>query len=203
MEEDSTTKTSHEDSICHEVKYNPNDKGSDTYKKYIKPFSHSTPEQWLKFMEELNVIICANALDDNGHAHFNLTCSSHKGEALHIFNDKAAEQEEETKDTHIKCLHTIMEHIFHKDNLLHKQKTYMHNHMFLHLNDKQVSEFCARWIKINNWLNEFPPFQPYQHFPDDQVKEILYSIIPKHWQSYLQCEDKFNKINHLSRIFLT
>jgi hypothetical protein len=68
----------------------------------------------------------------------------------------------------------------------------MHNHGFLHLNDKQVSVFCARWVKINNWLNKFPPFQPNQHFPDDQIKDILYNIIPKHWQSYLQCEDKFN-----------
>jgi hypothetical protein len=64
--------------------------------------------------------------------------------------------------------------------------------MFLHLNDKQISEFCARWKEINNWLDEFPPFQPNQHFPDDQVKEILYSIIPKCWQSYLHCKDKFN-----------
>ena len=163
-----------------------------SYKKYMKPFSHGTPEQWLKFMEALNVVIRGNGLNENGHAHFNLTCSSLKGEALCVFNDKAVEQEEETKDTHIKCLHAITEHIFPKDNPLQKQKTYMHNHMFLHLNDRQVSEFHARWVKINNWLNKFPPFKPNQHFPDDQIKDILYSIIPKYWQSYLQCEDKFD-----------
>jgi hypothetical protein len=67
----------------------------------------------------------------------------------------------------------------------------MRNHVFLHLNDKQVSEFRARWKEINNWLDEFLPFEPNQHFPDDQVKEILYSIIPKCWQSYLH-RDKFN-----------
>ena len=102
------------------------------------------------------------------------------------------EQKEETKDTHVKCLCTVIEHIFPKNNPLQKQKMYMRNHVFLHLNNKQVSEFCARWVKINNWLNEFPPFKSNQHFPDDQVKDILYSIIPKHWQSYLQCEDKFD-----------
>jgi hypothetical protein len=68
----------------------------------------------------------------------------------------------------------------------------MRNHVFLHLNDKQVSEFCAQWKEINHWLDEFLPFEPNQHFLDDQVKEILYSIIPKHWQSYLHHEDKFN-----------
>jgi hypothetical protein len=155
VKEHSTTKN--EDSICHKVKYNPTNKASELYKKYMMPFSHGIPEQWLKFMEALNVDICGNGLNQNGHAHFNLTRSSVKGEALHVFNDKAAEQETKTKDTHIKCLHTIMEHVFPKDNPLQKQKTYMHNHVFLHLNDKQVSKFRARWKEINNWLNKFPP----------------------------------------------
>jgi hypothetical protein len=158
----------------------------------MKPFSHGMPEQWLKFMEALNVVICGNGLNKNGCAHFNLTHSSLKGEALCVFNDKAVEQKEKVKDTHIKYLHAITEHIFPKDNLLQKQKTYMHNHMFLHLNDKQVSKFHARWVEINNWFDEFLPFKSNQHFPGDQVMDILYSIIPKHWQSYLEHEDKFD-----------
>jgi hypothetical protein len=162
--------------------------------KYIQPFSHGTPEQWLKFMEALNIVIRGNGLNENGGASFNLTCSSLKGEALCTFNDKAAEQKEKTKDSHINGLHAIMEHIFPKDNPLQKQKTYMHNHMFLHLSERQVSEFCARWDKINNYLDNFPTCKPNQHFPDDQIKDILYNIIPKHWQSYLQCEDKFDMI---------
>jgi hypothetical protein len=170
VEQPSTTKN--DDSICHEVKYNPADKASESYKMYMTAFSHGTPEQWLKFMENLNVVIRGNGLNENGHAHFNLTRSSLKGDALCIFNDKAAEQEEETKDSHIKCLCAITEQVFPKDNPIQKQKTYMRNHVFLHLNDKQVSEFCTRWTKeINNWLDEFPPFQPNQHFPDDQVKK--------------------------------
>jgi hypothetical protein len=78
---------------------------------------------------------------------------------------------------------------------------YMLNHMFLHLNNKQVSQIHARWKEINNWLDEFPPFKPNQHFPDDQVKEILYSSIPKHWQSYLHCKDKFDILKHLPMTF--
>jgi hypothetical protein len=158
----------------------------------MKPFSHGMLRQWLKFMEALNVVIHGNGLNENGRACFNLTCSSLKGEALHVFNDKAAEQEKETKDTHIKSLCTSTEHVFPKDNPLQKQKTYMHNHVFLHLNDKQVGKFCTRWIEINNWLDKFLPFKSNQHFLDDQVKEILYIFILKHWQSYLQHEDKFN-----------
>jgi hypothetical protein len=44
------------------------------------------PEQWLKFMEALNIfIICGNGLDKNGGVRFILTRSSLKSEALHVF----------------------------------------------------------------------------------------------------------------------
>jgi hypothetical protein len=191
VEEPSMTKN--DDSICHEVKYDPADKASESYKKYMTAFSHGMPEQWLKFIVNLNVVIRGNGLNENGCVRFNLTRSSLKGDALHIFNDKVAEQEKETKDSHIKCCCAITEQVFPKDNPLQKQKTYMCNHVFLHLNDKKDSEFCTQWKEINNWLDKFLPFEPNQHFPDDQVsKEILYSIIPKHWQSYLHREDKFD-----------
>jgi hypothetical protein len=162
VEEPSTTKN--DDSICHEVKYDPADKASESYKKYMTAFSHGMPEQWLKFIVNLDVVIRGNGLDENGCACFNLTCSSLKGDALHIFNDKVAEQEKETKDSHIKCCCAITEQVFPKDNPLQKQKTYMCNHVFLHLNDKQVSEFCTRWKEINNWLDKFRPLNPINIF---------------------------------------
>jgi hypothetical protein len=65
-----------------------------------------------------------------------------------------------------------------KDNPLLKQKTYMHNHVFLHLSEWQVSEFRARWDEINNYLNKFPPFPPNQHFLDEKPKT---SFIPLFW----------------------
>jgi hypothetical protein len=51
----------------------------------------------------------------------------------------------------------------------------MHNHVFFHLNDKQVSKFCALWKEINNWLDEFLPFKPSQYFLDDdkQVSKFV------------------------------
>jgi hypothetical protein len=62
--------------VMRQVKYDPADKASELYKMYMTAFSHSMPEQWLKFMENLNVIIHDNGLDKNGRACFNLTRSS-------------------------------------------------------------------------------------------------------------------------------
>jgi hypothetical protein len=98
------TKQSYKDHICDEVKYNPANKMSESYKLYIKPFSHCTAEQWLNFMDMLNIVIHCNGLDNDSPAHFNMTCSSLKGKALHVFNDKATEQKEETMDSHVQCL---------------------------------------------------------------------------------------------------
>jgi hypothetical protein len=82
VEKDSMTKTSYEDIICHEVKYNPAYKERDSYKLYIKPFSHGTAEQWLKFIDKCNIIIQGNGLDKDCPVCFNVTHSSLKGKAL-------------------------------------------------------------------------------------------------------------------------
>jgi hypothetical protein len=122
-----------------------------------------------------------------------MTRSLLKGEAIHVFNDKAAEQKEETTDSHVQCLQAMTEHVFPKDNPLLKQKTLMCNHVFLHLSYRTISEFCARWIELNNYLNEFLQLGLNQNFTEDQTKDIICNIIPKCWQSYLQ-QDKFDII---------
>jgi hypothetical protein len=45
-------------------------------------------------MDKLKIVIYGNGLDNDGPAHFNVACSSLEGKALHVFNDKAAEQKE-------------------------------------------------------------------------------------------------------------
>jgi hypothetical protein len=133
-------------------------------------------------MEAPNIVICGKGLDKNGRVHFNLTRSSLiKGEALHVFNDKTMEQEEEMKDTHIKCLHAITEHIFPKD---------MQNHMFLHLKDRQASKQVSCQVGQNQQLAQ-------------QTLAISTQSTLSHWQSYLQCEDKFNITASSSNDFVT
>jgi hypothetical protein len=179
VEEDSTTKNnSYQDSICHEVKYDPTNKKV-THTKSISNLSLTVLLSNGSNSWRTSTSSFVEMASKNGSACFNLTRSSLKGEALRIFNDKAAEQEEETRDTHIQCLRAITEQVFPKDNPLSKQKTYMRNHVFLHLGDQMISEFRARWIKLNNYLHEFPSLEPNQRFTENKTKEIFYNIIPK------------------------
>jgi hypothetical protein len=136
------TTQSYKDAIAHIVKFNPSKRKSGTYKIYLKPFDSGMPEQWLKFMAKLKIIISSNGLMKDGLAHFNMMCSSLKGEALWVFNDKAKELSQETVSNYHKCLQALMEHVF-PSKALQKQKHFMQNSVYLHLNDRLISEFCA------------------------------------------------------------
>ena len=160
---------SHDDDICHDVKYDHTKKKSGTYKLYLKPFSNGTPEEWLRFKNKIKIVTDGNGLQKDGPALFNVTRSSLQGEALRVFNDAAAQLKETTKDTHLKCLRAVTEHVF-PDSALSTQKRYMRHNVYLHLSDKSISEFCARWIEIDNYLPEFPPFGTNQRFPEDETK---------------------------------
>jgi hypothetical protein len=113
---------------------------------------------------------------------------------VRLFASSTTRLQNKKKKQEIEFLCAITEQVFPKDNPLSKQKTYMRNHVFLHLSDRTISEFRARWIELNNYVDEFPPFEPNQHFMENETKEIFYNIIPKRWQSYLQ-RDKFDIIH--------
>ena len=182
-----TTGQSHADATIHEVKYNPSEKKSGTYKVYITPFAFGDAEQWLQFKSKLDLVINGQGLLEDGPARFNLTRSLLKGEALRVFNDKALELKSETKKHHIKCLQAVTEHVF-PEQALQTQKRYMRRSVFLHSKDRPIREFRARFIETNNYLTEFPPFGPNQEFKEDEIKEIVHNILPKHWQSLLKRE---------------
>jgi len=124
-----TTGQSHADATIHEVKYNPSEKKSGTYKVYIAPFAFGDAEQWLQFKSKLDLVINGQGLLEDGPARFNLTRSLLKGEALRVFNDKALELKSETKNVHIKCLQAVTEHVF-PEQALHTQKRYMRRSVF-------------------------------------------------------------------------
>jgi hypothetical protein len=77
----------------------------------------------------------------NGCVHFNLTCSSLKGEALCVFNDKAVEQKEETKDTHVKCLCAV-----------HHRSTFFYPHKILFEIHRVFGFFCFRILIFTDFI---------------------------------------------------
>ena len=85
------------DATAHEVRYESSNKDSATYKVYLSPFDTGSPEQWLKFLTTLNLIMTGNGLV-NGPAQFNLTRALLKGDALQNFNNRARELKTETVD---------------------------------------------------------------------------------------------------------
>ncbi len=60
----------------------------------------------------------------------------------------------------------------------------MHNHVFLHLSDRMISEFCAKWIELKNYLNEFASFEHKQQQQKD--KNEFHEMIMKEAQQSMK-----------------
>jgi hypothetical protein len=148
-----------------------------TYKVYLSPFDHGSPEEWLKFRTKLNLIIQGNGLK-TGPNQYNLTRALLKGEALCHFNNKVQELGAMTVAHHTKCMQAITEHIFPK-NALQIQKRHLHLHK-VHLNlTASVNEFFARWRKLNDYLALFPPHGgDAQKLSDNEIIELIYEKLP-------------------------
>ena len=143
------------DVTTHEVRYDPTSASSKTYKVNLQAFSGGTPERWLEFLAVLNTVIKGNCVTE-GPQLFNLTRTALKGDARRVFETKATELRKETPKRYTQCIQAVTEHVFPKD-ALRRQRFYMRRHV--HLTRKfSISEFFARFVEINEYLTQFPPF---------------------------------------------
>ena len=78
------------DATAHEIRYDPANAESMTYKVYVSPFGFGSPEQWLKHQAKLDLIIKGNDLT-NGPSKYALARALLKGDALREFENKAIE----------------------------------------------------------------------------------------------------------------
>ena len=181
------------DVTTHEVRYDPTSANSKTYKVNLQAFSGGTPERWLEFLAVLNTVIKGNCVTE-GPQLFNLTRTALKGDARRVFETKATELRKETPKRYTQCIQAVTEHVFPKD-ALRRQRFYMRRHV--HLTRKfSISEFFARFVEINEYLTQFPPFDGDEHkLSEEEIIEILYSIIPKAWKSKLM-DHGFDPVEH-------
>jgi hypothetical protein len=151
---DSNSKRDHE-ATTREVRYDYTNPDSLTYKVYLSPFDHGSPEEWLKFHTKLNLIIQGNGLT-TGPNRYNLMCALLKGKALCHFNNKVQELDTATVAHHTECMQAVTEHIFPK-NALQTQKRHLHSPRVRLNQNTSVNEFFAQWRELNNYLALFPP----------------------------------------------
>ena len=139
------------------------------------------------------IVIKGNCVTE-GPQLFNLTRTALKGDARRVFEIKAAELHKETPKEYTLCVQAVTEHVFPKD-ALRRQRFYLRRNVHLTRNFT-ISEFFARFVEINEYLTQFPPFDGEEHkLSEEEIIEILYTIIPKAWKSKLM-DHGFDPVEH-------
>ena len=138
------------------------------------------------------IVIKGNCVTESPQL-FNLTRTALKGDARRVFEIKATELHKETPKEYTLCVQAVMEHVFLK-NALRRQRFFLRRNV--HLTRNFISEFFARFVQINEYLTQFSPFDGEEHkLSEEEIIEILYSIIPKAWKSKLM-DHGFDPVEH-------
>ena len=157
----------------------PGDADSQTYELSIPYFSTGTPEQWLKFVRDLNRVLVGQNLT-TGPSKYQMARRLLDGDALAKFEERATANGAETNEHFRTTLNEVTTHVFPKKALAY-QKRYMRREM-RKPRDMKTRAYVARVNEINAYLRLFPPFDPDQELPDDKLMDIFEYSIPNTWQ---------------------
>ena len=178
---------------AHDVRYDPDNDHSATYKVYLCPFQSGTPEETLEFLTKLKLIMRGNGLT-TGPRQFNLIRSLLKGEALRIFNVRAQQLGAETVPHATLSLQAVVSHMF-PNNPLRRQRRHLRYETKWKRTDT-VRSFMTRWNELNDLLPQFPPFQGrVQKISDDDACEAIFSYIPQSWRTRMLA-DQWDPMDH-------
>ena len=181
-----------------ELKSNPSQATSQTYKKNVLIFRHGSIEEFLEWKKDLEAVFEGQAIRA-APAKFAMTKRLLEGDPLINFTNSIALHGEETNEHYDAVMRDLVLYIFPR-KALRIQKRYMRRQM-RKPRDMRVRDFVARVQEINNYLNQFPPFAAAQTLPEDEILDILESAVPNSWQKEF-VRSGFDPIEHDIREFI-
>ena len=184
--------------LSFKLRSNPNDEQSTTYELTIAFFSGGAPEDLLLFLKNLNKVMVGQNIT-SGPNMFSLVRRLLQGDALAAFNNAASETGAETVVNFRLCLQKLKTHVFPKKPLM-TQKTFMRR--FLKKpRDMKVREFMTRLIEMNEYLADFPPFEPNQKLSHEDLMDIAEYAMPATWLRNMHMHG-FDATSHTSSEFV-
>ena len=157
--------------LVFKLKANPNAEEAQaaTYDLSLAYFNNGTPEELLTFLQDLNKVIVGQNLNA-GPPRYALARRCLKGDALAAFNRAATANGNETVEHFKLCLRELIKHVFPR-RALATQKRYMRRFLCKPRTDS-IRDFMTRLTELNEYLEEFPDFNPNQKLPDDEIMDI-------------------------------
>ena len=177
----------------------PSKSTSPVYELNVPYFKDGTPEEWLKFLENFKKVLVGQDLN-TGATQFAMARRLLMGDTLSQFEKKI-------KELKAKAVHEAMEGTAVTDldvetveNLklcfqavtvtvlpqkaLQTQKRYMRR-VLRKPQGMKIRDYFARYLQLNEYLLEFPPFLPGQQLPKDEILEHAEFAIPNSWQKQM------------------
>ena len=182
----------------------PTRNNSAEYTLNVPYFQSGTPEEWLKFLQNLERVFLGQNLT-TGPNKFSMTRRLLVGDSLSHFDRKAETFKDdngnpvETEANFKSSLRAVTETILNKKALL-TQKRYMRR-ILRKPKDMTTRMYCARFAELNKYLESFPPYREGQSLPDDEVLEHLEFAIPNSWQKQMVLQG-FNTLEHTMEEFI-
>ena len=201
-----------DDYVSLKLKTVPRSSTSAEYSLNVPYFRSGTPEEWLKFMTNMERVFIGQNLSTGAHK-FSMARRLLVGESLSHFEKKAesfvtvqgegenqVETCNETQENFDKCIQAVTMTVFPKKSLM-TQKRYMRRIM-RKPKDMKTRDYCARYSEINKYLESFPPFKgKNQVIPNDEILEHLEFAIPNSWQKQMVLQG-FNTLERTMEDFI-
>ena len=103
-----------------------------------------------------------------------------QGDALRIFENKAANVGNEMNEHFLQVMQMVTKHVFPWQALV-RQKHCMHC-MMQKPRTMKVREFGTRVVEMNDQFSFYPPFLMENRLPDDELANIVEAAMPQQWQ---------------------
>ena len=174
----------------------PNKSTSPVYELNVPYFKDGTPEEWFKFLENFAKVLVGQDLT-TGATQFAMARRLLLGDTLSQFDKKVKELKTEaiadaeagtvimdadieTIDNLKTCLQAVTVSVL-PQKALQTQKRYMRR-ILRKPQGMKIRDYFARYVQLNEYLQEFPPFKSGQQLPNDEVLEHAEFAIPNSWQ---------------------
>lgn len=157
----------------------PADPDSPVYEIQVAHFESGTPEEWLKFMSNIDQVFAGQDVT-TGPPQYSIVRSLLKGDALTVFNTNAATLRSETVSNLKDCLSALTTHIF-PVSALQIQKRYMRR-LLKKPTDVPTKDHVARVMELNNYLPRFPDATTTNgKLSEEDIMDLLEFSLPGKW----------------------
>jgi len=180
-EEKASSKKGKDQKVEYQLKVNPTEENSETYKETVLKFGTGTPEELLTLLKQVKKIFTGLSLT-TGPNQYALMRTILVGDALRVFEEKARGQQTETVNGLKACLEALKEQVFPM-NALYKQLTYFR--AIKKPRNMSMRKFYSRMLELNEFIPEFPNASENDKNDETRLKMIVESAIPKEWNRKL------------------